>query len=252
MKEGQLRLDKWLWFARFARTRSLAARLVGDGYVRLNGKRVETPAKGVCGISAAPTGLRPASATSRPKLSGMIDKASTAAQVLLLEYADSKPMADVGWGRAISADVTAFSRFHALEFELLARPKPIAAANFSTLAPIVAQGLTGPARITMISGHDTNVANLGGLLDVHWQIPGFAMDDPAPGGAIVIEGVHDRAGRHFVRVSYRAQALDAIRAGGAKAVEGVHTVLVSPNGCAVPGQPGLCTPEQFARLIAGK
>ena len=41
-------------------------------------------------------------------------------------------------------------------------------------------------------------------------------------------------------------------AGGAKAVEGVHTVLVSPNGCAVPGQPGLCTPEQFARLIAGK
>jgi ribosome-associated heat shock protein Hsp15 len=48
VKEGQLRLDKWLWFARFARTRSLAARLVGDGYVRLNGKRVETPAKGVC------------------------------------------------------------------------------------------------------------------------------------------------------------------------------------------------------------
>ena len=26
------RLDKWLWFARFARTRSLAARLVTDGY----------------------------------------------------------------------------------------------------------------------------------------------------------------------------------------------------------------------------
>ena len=47
MKEGQRRLDKWLWFARFARTRSLAARLVTDGHVRLNGKRVETPAKGV-------------------------------------------------------------------------------------------------------------------------------------------------------------------------------------------------------------
>jgi ribosome-associated heat shock protein Hsp15 len=48
VKEGQLRLDKWLWFARFARTRSLAARLVGEGHVRLNGKRVEAPAKGVC------------------------------------------------------------------------------------------------------------------------------------------------------------------------------------------------------------
>lgn len=48
MKAGQLRLDKWLWFARFARTRSLAARLVGDGHVRINGKRAEAPAKGVC------------------------------------------------------------------------------------------------------------------------------------------------------------------------------------------------------------
>ena len=48
MKAGQLRLDKWLWFARFARTRSLAARLVDDGHVRINGKRVAAPAKGVC------------------------------------------------------------------------------------------------------------------------------------------------------------------------------------------------------------
>lgn len=47
MKEGQQRLDKWLWFARFARTRSLAARLVADGHVRINGKRAEAPAKGV-------------------------------------------------------------------------------------------------------------------------------------------------------------------------------------------------------------
>lgn len=39
------RLDKWLWFARVARTRSLAARLVAEGHVRLNARRVETPAK---------------------------------------------------------------------------------------------------------------------------------------------------------------------------------------------------------------
>ncbi len=47
MKDGQQRLDKWLWFARFARTRSLAARLVSEGHVRVNGKRAEAPAKGV-------------------------------------------------------------------------------------------------------------------------------------------------------------------------------------------------------------
>jgi ribosome-associated heat shock protein Hsp15 len=41
------RLDKWLWFARVTRTRGLAARLVAEGHVRLNARRVEIPAKAV-------------------------------------------------------------------------------------------------------------------------------------------------------------------------------------------------------------
>ncbi|GJE57615.1 MULTISPECIES: RNA-binding S4 domain-containing protein [Methylobacterium] len=47
MSGERQRLDKWLWFARFAKTRSLAARLVTDGHVRINGRRAEAPAKGV-------------------------------------------------------------------------------------------------------------------------------------------------------------------------------------------------------------
>ena len=39
-----LRLDKWLWQARFCKTRSLAARLVADGKVRVNSQRVTKPA----------------------------------------------------------------------------------------------------------------------------------------------------------------------------------------------------------------
>ena len=45
MPEGRQRLDKWLWFARFAKTRTLAARLVADGAVRVNGVRADAPAK---------------------------------------------------------------------------------------------------------------------------------------------------------------------------------------------------------------
>lgn len=41
------RLDKWLWHARFARTRTAAARLVTDGHVRINAKREMTCAKQV-------------------------------------------------------------------------------------------------------------------------------------------------------------------------------------------------------------
>ncbi len=47
MREDRQRLDKWLWFARLAKSRTLAAKLVGEGYVRVNGQRAETPAKAI-------------------------------------------------------------------------------------------------------------------------------------------------------------------------------------------------------------
>ena len=34
---GRLRLDKWLWYARFFKTRSLAARMCADGGIRIGG-----------------------------------------------------------------------------------------------------------------------------------------------------------------------------------------------------------------------
>lgn len=47
MRDDRQRLDKWLWFARFARTRPAAVRLVEDGHVRVAGKRVGNPALGL-------------------------------------------------------------------------------------------------------------------------------------------------------------------------------------------------------------
>jgi ribosome-associated heat shock protein Hsp15 len=43
----KLRLDKWLWFSRFFKTRSLAATRVADGHVRVNGERVTKRATSV-------------------------------------------------------------------------------------------------------------------------------------------------------------------------------------------------------------
>jgi len=39
-----IRLDKWLWYARIVKTRSLAAALVESGAVRVNATRVTKPA----------------------------------------------------------------------------------------------------------------------------------------------------------------------------------------------------------------
>jgi ribosome-associated heat shock protein Hsp15 len=43
----RLRVDKWLWHARVVKSRSLAAKLVEEGHVRINGIRADAPAKPV-------------------------------------------------------------------------------------------------------------------------------------------------------------------------------------------------------------
>lgn len=42
-----MRIDKLLWFLRLAKTRGLAQALVGEGHIRLNGRRVERAAQAV-------------------------------------------------------------------------------------------------------------------------------------------------------------------------------------------------------------
>jgi ribosome-associated heat shock protein Hsp15 len=36
-----LRIDKFLWFARLAKSRSVAQKLAEDGHIRLNGRRID-------------------------------------------------------------------------------------------------------------------------------------------------------------------------------------------------------------------
>ncbi len=45
--EGRIRIDKWLWQARFCKTRTLAAALVEAGRVRVNGQRIDKPGRAV-------------------------------------------------------------------------------------------------------------------------------------------------------------------------------------------------------------
>ena len=42
-----IRVDKWLWYARFLKSRSLASRFVSDGNLRIGGERSTKPSRGV-------------------------------------------------------------------------------------------------------------------------------------------------------------------------------------------------------------
>ncbi len=215
------------------------------------------PTRSGCGIAREPSGLAPVKPNARPKLRGALDRASTVAQILLLEYADGKPMREVGWGRASAADIARASELHAVEFRLLARPRYVAARGLSGIGAVMRAAIDdakpqAPA-VTMLSGHDTNIANLGGLLDLHWQVPGLAADDPSPGGAIMFERLVDGAGNHYVRAVYRSQSLDQIRAltnfGGVN--KPYRTVMPIPT-CSARGIAGLCTLAAFDALMADR
>lgn len=47
LRPEKLRLDKWLWHARFFKTRGLAAAMAGSGRLRINGEHVLKPAQTV-------------------------------------------------------------------------------------------------------------------------------------------------------------------------------------------------------------
>ncbi|WP_287977015.1 histidine-type phosphatase [Sphingomonas sp.] len=229
---------------REARVRPLLARL--DAIL------CGTPRPG-CGVGDQASDLAPARPDRRPKLTGALDRASTAAQILLLEYADGKPMAEVGWGRATAEDIAALAALHALEFQLLARPAYVARANLSLLSPLILDALQGADRapVTMIVGHDTNVAAMGGLLDLHWRVPGLAADDPSPGGAILFERLTDAEGAHYVRAVFRSQTIDQIRTlTPLTSGRPPYMALLPIPGCSARGIIGLCTAKAFAAKLS--
>ena len=205
-------------------------------------------ARSGCGLGTEPTGLTKLAPAKRPKLTGMMDTASTVAQILLLEYVDGKPMSQVGWGRATAADIAAASELHAAEFRILARPRYVAARNAALFGEIMRAAVVADdaASVTMLSGHDTNVASLAGLLDLHWRVPGLAADDPSPGGALLLERLVDQAGHRYVRAVYRSQTVDQIRKLGRAAP---YRVVMPLPGCQANGTPGLCTLAQFDALM---
>ncbi len=152
-------------------------------------------------------------------LAGPVAVASTAVEDMILAYAEGKPAADVGWGTVDAATLLELSALHELKFEVGARSPYAARVQGSNVMSHVLATIDGrsggaprAARFVGIVGHDTTISALGGLLGLHWLLPGFARDDTPPGGALVFELYRPAApASAFVRVFYQAQNLDDMR-----------------------------------------
>lgn len=184
----------------------------------------------------------------KPDLKGGLSFGSTAGQTILLQYLEGMPMEQVGWGRASKADIRAILRFHPIKFQYETRPAYVAQRLAAPIVTRIVDALSGQGgRLTLLFGHDTNIAALGGFYDLHWTMADYPRDDIAPGGAIGFELVRDSAGRRYVRVFQQAQSMDQLRglAPLNQATPPSRSYLTLP-GCGARGKP--CDLETFEKL----
>ena len=147
----------------------------------------------------------------RPGLEGPADVGSTASQTFLLEYLEGMPMNDVGWGRLTRSQIEQLLRFHPLKFKYSNRPDYVATRAAAPLAGAMLAAMTAPAtRVALFTGHDTNIADVGGFYRLHWQVPQYPADDIPPGSALGFELLSVGSER-YVRAFYRAQTMDQLR-----------------------------------------
>jgi ribosome-associated heat shock protein Hsp15 len=116
------RIDKWLWFARFYKSRTLAAEMISEGRVRLNGERCTKTSQILRAGDVLTFAAGPQVRVVKVIAGGVRRGPATEAQTLYKDLTPEKPIApvpettpaarDKGAGRPTKKDRRAIARFH--------------------------------------------------------------------------------------------------------------------------------------------
>ena len=225
--------------------------------------------KDVCTFADRPSALSPTAEGRSVNWTGPMGEAATIAQVLLLEYANGFPPEQVGWGRASTAEaVIRLSELRKIKYEYQERVHYIARRGASNILNQILLALeagagTNPAdadkglldaHLVLFVGSDTQIAEIGGILDAHWQLKGYLDDETPPGGGLVFELLQEPAtGARFVRLVFVAQTLEQIRAASALGASNPpNYVTVTVPGCPGARPDGACPVEGFVQFARSK
>ena len=169
--------------------------------------------------------LAPGKGDHMVEMKGPLSTAATFAENLELEYLQGMTGSQLGWEHADEATIQSLMAIHSASSDLVQRTPYIARVQASNLLAHIsstleqaeenhavpgATGLPGD-KLVFLVGHDTNIANVGALLDAHWLVNGYQRDDAAPGGALVFELWQTSAGVDEVRTYYIVQTPSQMR-----------------------------------------
>jgi 4-phytase/acid phosphatase len=151
---------------------------------------------------------------------------SNAADPFVMEYAEGYPLSDVGWGQFSLDTLSQQTRIATLALNIGFRPPYLDQVQSSNAGSHILRtmrqavlGETIPgafgdsgSKVVVAISSDAYVVGMAGLLDLHWQLPGYQPDFCAPGGALVFELRQSMStGEYLVRVFYTAQSFDQLR-----------------------------------------
>lgn len=164
-----------------------------------------------CELTDLPNVISVSSYGNNIKLLGSLDIGSSLAEIFLLEYAEW-PDIDAGWGQVNLNVLQQILPVHAKVFDVVNRAPIVAWAKGSALLRDINAVLSdnhsnkdiNDAKLVIYVGHDTNLANIGQLLNLNWHPEGYAQNENPPAGALVFELWETKGSRQVV-VRFYAQ-----------------------------------------------
>ncbi len=154
---------------------------------------------------------------------GGLQSVLSAADPFVMQLADGL---EVGWGQLTPDQVSQLTGLVNLQFDIEMRSPYLNKVQSSNAASHVLRSMeqavfgrnvpgafgNAKSRMVVVISSDGYVAGLAGLLNAHWQLPGYQPDFCAPGGALVFElRQYNRSKQYLVRVFYTAQTFDQLR-----------------------------------------
>ncbi len=177
---------------------------------------------------------------NKPEIGGKWAIASSIAEIMLLEYGQW-PDRNAGWGQVDENVLRQIVPLHDKVFDAVNRTPALAKAGGGELLKTIENALlsdTSP-KMNFLVGHDTNIANIGGLLNVNWIVPEQGSNPTPPGGFLTFELWQKADGTREVRINYHAPTFASLHTQPAPVVKPVQ----------VPASPGVFTPEAFSLKV---
>ena len=202
--------------------------------------------------------LKEVAASKKPKdASDTRDFTQSFGEMLLLQYAEGLKADNYAFGKfppEQKAKMLQLLAIHTQMFDAKQRNLDVARPQGDNLMLHLVLAITGDgseatppgSKFVVFVGHDTNIANIAGLLGLNWRLSEYPNNDIPPGAALAFE-VRNSGGSKNVSALMLGQSPDALRNNPLDVAPVVVEQRLTIPSCVGPG--GSCSLSEFEQRV---